>query len=346
MALNASSPVGVVGDQNGTMRVLTSGRGVRLAVAGLVLGAVSVGGVAFGQGDAARYAPIVPRSAVRFIPVPRGASVDEPIWLGSQRIQVSYFDGTIGSLARINKSRSRFVDVQSLQMPGCGQTGADRETRRTDGEIVYRTTCFRPDPSLPLTLPNLLGFALMDLRTGASRRLAALQPTYVTGSLSFSPNGRRGVASTGGPSSRLEWVSAMGLTVFQQGLAIAEGPTWSPDGLLIAFDGTSSEAAATMNLYTFRPDQPSKLHRFASGLANVEPGESAWMPHSSRWLMANVQPLHQPAGLWIFDVATGRKALVIEGRNLGRPAVSPDGKTLAIGVGIDARWRRPASSPA
>jgi hypothetical protein len=253
-------------------------------------------------------------------------------------MQISYFRATIGSLARVSKSDSRFVHVQSLQMQGCGETGADRQTRKADGEITYRTTCFRPDPSLPLTLPNLVGFALMDLGTGASRRLAALQPTYVTGSLSFSPNGRRGITSTGGPSSRLEWVSDTGLAAFQQGLAIAEGPTWSPDGLLIAFDGSSSQTASTMNLYTFEPDHPSKLHRFASGLTNVEPGESAWMPHSSRWLMANVQPQHQPAGLWIFDVVTGRKALVIEGHNLGRPAVSPDSKTLAIGVGINARW--------
>ena len=63
------------------------------------------------------------------------------------------------------------------------------------------------------------------------------------------------------------------------------------------------------------------------------------MPGSSRWLIINLQPPHEPAGLWLMDITTGRKAFLLQGSEFGRPAVSPDGRTLAVGVGIDAEYR-------
>jgi hypothetical protein len=63
------------------------------------------------------------------------------------------------------------------------------------------------------------------------------------------------------------------------------------------------------------------------------------MPASSRLLIANLQPTNQPAGLWLVDVTTGRKALLLKGPLFGRPAVSPNGRTVAVGVGVDAEYQ-------
>ena len=306
--------------------------GVALAVAAVV-------GSGFRQGSHPDPMPIATGSDVRAIAVPRGAAVDDPIWVDSRSIQVAYWRAYHPSLARLAGSAGRFVPIRTLRMPGCGITSADFGARRTVDEIVYRTECFRPAPTLSLSLRNLIGYAVLDLRTGVSHRFGSVQPTYVTGILSFSPNGKRAVTATGGPNPKLEWVSPSRFTVIRQGLSIAEGPRWSPDGRLIAFVGTSSETDAEVNLYTFRPDQPGNLHLVASGLKNVLPAAIAWMPHSSRWLIANVQPSHQPDGLWFFDVDSGRKALLIEGQHFGRPTISPNGRTLAVGVGIENEYQ-------
>jgi hypothetical protein len=40
------------------------------------------------------------------------------------------------------------------------------------------------------------------------------------------------------------------------------------------------------------------------------------------------------------DAETGRKALLLKGSLFVRPAVSSDGRTVAVGVGVDAEYQK------
>jgi WD40 repeat protein len=68
-----------------------------------------------------------------------------------------------------------------------------------------------------------------------------------------------------------------------------------------------------------------------SGLKNA--GGSVWSP-DGRWLVLPLEPEHGKEGLWLVHVATGKRFLVLEGKQFGGTAWLPDGRTLVTAVGI------------
>jgi len=60
------------------------------------------------------------------------------------------------------------------------------------------------------------------------------------------------------------------------------------------------------------------------------------MPNS-QWAIVSMHPNNQPEGLWVIDVQSGRKALLVAGREFGQPAVSPSAGRVAVGVGVEAQ---------
>jgi hypothetical protein len=288
--------------------------------------------------------PVLSRSDVRFIPVGKGAAIDDPIWVNAHTLFVTAWHNYAGSLAKVDPSRGDFLTVPTLKLSGCGLSPERFATRKGKQAIAYQVDCFRPGARRshnPVT-----EFGVLDLSSEHNRRFGSISlPLGSTGRVTFSPDGTRAVLDSGGLYSQLEWLSPHNLTPIRQGLAIAAAPTWSPDGRLIIFGGIQQPSGGadittqTTNLYTFRPNEPQTLHLVARGLQNFEPSGVAWMPGSSRWFIANLQVAHEPTGLWLMDANTGRKALLLKGPLFGRPAVSPNGRTLAVGVGVDAEYQ-------
>jgi Tol biopolymer transport system component len=309
-----------------------------LALAALV----SVHRIAAAQASA----PVVSRGDVHFIPGPRGAAVDDPIWLNDHALLVTTWNHYNPSLAQVHLADGDFKQVPTLKISGCGLTTARFATRKGEHAIAYLADCFRPGQSRAIN--PISEFGVLDVNNHRNRRFGSIAlPLGSTGRFTFSPDGTRAVLASGGLYSQLEWLAPEKLTRLRQGLASAAAPTWSPDGHLIVFGGVPEDAKEITtdptDLYTFRPTEPGKLHLVARGLENFEPSGVAWMPSSSRWFIANLQPAREPAGLWLVDANTGRKVLLLEGSEFGRPGVSADGRTLAVGVGVDAEFQKDTS---
>ncbi len=311
--------------------------GVLLA-SGIVVGLSALfGAIAFGSGRTAPAAALVPSRDVRFVRAPAGVTVDDALWLSAGRFLVTIWPRktVFTTLDLTSLGSETFKRLTTLTEPGCKPMSAlfpvlDR------GRVVYLASCWANQ------LSQRSGLASLDPQTGQNRRFGPYRfSQYFNGRFSFSPGGARAVIDTGGLNSKLEWLTGQKVVPVQQGLAEAEGPTWSPDGKLIMFGGVTEPhndadiAELPTNLYTFAPSTPTRLHRVVSGLKNFRPSGVAWMPNS-KWVVANIQPPGQPSGLWIVDATTGRKALLLAGTEFGRPMVSPDGRKVAVGTGVDA----------
>jgi hypothetical protein len=293
----------------------------------LIVGAL---GAAFVSRSSTATTPILSSADVRLIPAGRGVAIDDPIWVNPNTLLVTAWHNDVGSLARIELSRGRFRTIPTLKLSGCGLSPERFATRKGRQAIAYLVDCFKP--GVRRSRNPVTEFGVLELSSQHNRR--------------FGSNGTRAVLDSGGLYSRLEWLSPHKLTPIRQGLAIAAAPTWSPDGRLIIFGGVpwpSRDADITTqptNLYTFRANDPRSLSLVARGFNRFEPTGVGWMPGSSRWFIANLQPADEPAGLWLMDAETGRKALLLKGSLFGRPAVSSDGRTVAVGVGVDAEYQK------
>jgi hypothetical protein len=306
---------------------------------------VVAGSVSFpGLIPAQAAGPVLGPGNVRFIPVGHGTAIDDPIWANGHTLFVTAWRDYVGSLAKVDPSRGHFLPVPTLKLSGCGLSPERFATRKGKQTIAYLVDCFRPGALRSLN--PVTEFGVFDLGSERNRRFGSISvPLGSTGRVTFSPDGTRAILDSGGLYSQLEWLAPHKLTPIRQGLPIAAAPTWSPDGRLVVFGGVPQPSGSAdittqpTNLYTFRPNEPQTLHLVLRGLQNFEPTGVGWMPASSRLLIANLQPTNQPAGLWLVDVTTGRKALLLKGPLFGRPAVSPNGRTVAVGVGVDAEYQ-------
>jgi hypothetical protein len=315
----------------------------QVAVGGLALFITLMTGAAaaaLGTVQTYRWEAIIPTTHTRLIRAPLGTAVDDPVWLNKRAVLVTLWRQQFASLHRVALPKGDFESVRTLEVAGCHPTTAQFPTWK-GREIAYLTSCFRPPTN---RLPQKLsGLAVINPRSGRTRQLGSYGFSIgFNGRFSFSPAGTKGIIATGGLYSQLEWLTARPRVAIKQGLAVAEAPTWSPDGRLIAFggvphpNGDADVATLPTNLYTFRPRDPKRLHLVISGLHDFRPVGVSWMPHSSRLLVGSLHPAGQRPGLWLVDALSGRKALLIAGSEFGRPAISPDGRMLAVGVGIDA----------
>jgi dipeptidyl aminopeptidase/acylaminoacyl peptidase len=84
--------------------------------------------------------------------------------------------------------------------------------------------------------------------------------------------------------------------------------------------------------------QDGSLRVLVNGLrAEAAP---AWSP-DSRWLAARLDFGRGQEGLWLVEVATGKRHLVLAGEQVGDAAWSADGRRLVAPAGIDAHGRNP-----
>ncbi len=314
-------------------RALFGVRRSRALVVAVVAALVGVGAVT-ATGGKARVAPLVPRAEVRFIPSLAGREVDDPFWIGRDKLLVTVWKQQFAYLAVVSTRSGLYSPRSTLAEPHCHPTAAQFPTWDA-GEVVYLTTCFGKAGSID----RGSGLAVLDLRTGRNRPFGTVRfSIFFNGRFSFRPDGRRGVIDSGGLYAQLQWLEPNRLVPIKQGLAIAYGASWSPDGNTILFAGVPQNygagdiALASNNLYAFDPARPQRLHLVVAGLQDFRASTPGWMPNS-KWAVLAMRPPGQPYGVWILNVINGKKALLLRGSDFGRARVAPDGRTVAVTEG-------------
>jgi Tol biopolymer transport system component len=150
----------------------------------------------------------------------------------------------------------------------------------------------------------------------------------------------RGITSDGNGYSlyeQLYWIEPDRWEPLDVGFPQAYGAAWSPDGRQIAFFAAPEQGLegidrldAVYNLYLMQPDG-TDVRPFVKGFRY--PDRPAWSP-DGRWLVfsATFGNLIKQKGLWLIEVATGERRLIVRG-DYGWAAWSPDGQRL---VAVDS----------
>jgi Tol biopolymer transport system component len=301
----------------------------------LVLGGLVGIGVATAADGQSRVAPLVSIADVRFIPAAAGSTVDDPFWIGKSKLLVTVWGQRFSHLAVVSTLSGNYASQPTLREPGCHPTSAQFPTWDA-GAIVYLTGCFG---NLSKSDDRGSGLAVLDLGTGRNRAFGTVRFSLAfNGRFSFRSDGRQAVIDSGGLYAQLQWLKPNRVVPIKQGLTIAYGASWSPDGKTIIFAGVPRNhgggdvALADNNLYTFDPAHPRRLHLVVAGLHDFRASSPGWMPNS-RWAVLAMQPPGQPYGLWIINVTNGKRALLLRRSDLGRARVAPNGRAVAVSEG-------------
>jgi Tol biopolymer transport system component len=304
------------------------------------LGVAAIGASAGGTSVGA----VVSTGGVRFIPAPAGTEVDDPFWIGKDKLLVTVWGERFSHLAVVSTLSGQYASQPTLREPGCHPTSAQFPTWDA-GAIVYLTGCFG---NLSKSDDRGSGLAVLDLGTGRNRAFGTVRFSLAfNGRFSFRSDGRQAVIDSGGLYAQLQWLKPNRVVPIRQGLTIAYGASWSPDGKTIVFAGVPPNygggdiALADNNLYTFDPAHAQRLHLVVAGLHDFRASSPGWMPNS-KWVVLAMQPPGQPYGLWIINVTNGKRALLLRRSDLGRARVSPDGGTVAVSEGSMAPYEHPA----
>lgn len=280
---------------------------------------------------------------IGFIPAPRGAVLGVGAWLpGQERVVVSYrppggelADAHIYTVAAYDPEL-RLVPLPND--PSCARTGHVVPGMLADGRLAYVQRCIG-NPRVPQEANSLMVF---DFASGTA---TPLFPYYLHANqvqYALAPDLRRGVISDGrGLHERLLWLEPAGTRPVPD-LAFERvwGPTWSPDGRMIAVaavaSGNGAQGLARLDLpwglYVL-DGQASRPRLLLDGFSSL--ASFAWSP-DGRWLLGSGTRGNDGAsGLWLVEVASGRASLVVAGTEQAGGAVwLPDGRTIVVSVGV------------
>jgi dipeptidyl aminopeptidase/acylaminoacyl peptidase len=158
------------------------------------------------------------------------------------------------------------------------------------------------------------------------------------GDFSYSPEGIGIINDGNGLYEQLAWIRQRRLVRLRLPFDRVGYPSWSPDGGWIAVDaapaGHDAQGLSRLdlprNLYLLTRD--GKVARLlVPNLANA--GGSSWSP-DGQWLTLALKPRDAPEGLWLVHAASGRRFLLLPGRQFGGTAWLPGGRRLIAAVGI------------
>lgn len=317
---------------------------VSLAVAALG-GRASFGASGVDRVDAAS-------ARVRLIKAPGRGAFTDVAWLPSfHRLAVTYAAGA-------NPAQGRFVVVIGLDGKGYRRLPLWRDAAcpiqltsmprpRPDGTLAYLHACWGNAARVPNRITSLLAY---DGRTGRNWRLVRYFLPQSGARYDISSLGDL-VASEGDTfTGRLFRLGPDRQTPLSNGLRGTGLVSWSPDGHQMVADAREHpgvQGADGRDLYLLSR-RGTVIRRLARGLDSVS--RAGWSP-DGRQLAVTMQPAGDRSGIWLIDVRSSRRRLILRGSDLEAPIWLPDGTTLVAPVGSLSRFpplpgqRRPPNSP-
>jgi hypothetical protein len=218
---------------------------------------------------------------------------------------------------------------------GCDRNGFEVPTRLPDGRLGYILRC---GPTGEFR--DVLYMMTYNLKTEQTTPLLSYplpSPVLGTGGYSWNPEMTRGITSDGNGYTlyeQLYWIELDRWEPLDVGFPQAYGASWSPDGQQIAFFGAPEQGLegidrldAVYHLYLMKPDG-TDIRPLVRGFRY--PDRPVWSP-DNRWLVfsARFGNIIQRKGLWLIEVATGTRRLIVEGDYVFA-AWSPDGQRLVV----------------
>lgn len=272
------------------------------------------------------------------VPIPNNLDVTAVAWVDDWLVvAVQPFEKPTAFSARLWRMRLDGSDAEPLPVPdypGCHRQGHEAPTRLPSGQLGYMVACF-PAATSAISRLHLMSY---DMRSGESRSLLRypLPSSQVgTGGYSWNPPMTRGITSDGngrGLSEQLYWFMLDRWEALDVGMPQAFGASWSPDGTRIAFLGAREQGLsgvgrveAVFNLYLMNADG-SNMRPLVEGIRYVS--STDWSP-GGRWIVLHgvFGRLVQERGVWLIEVATGKRTLIQAGQVVF-PRWSPDGRRL------------------
>jgi len=278
--------------------------------------------------------------AVQITPVPGPPGIyGFPVWLGDGLV-MEYETGENRTLfsSRIWYVKPNGSDMKMLPLPdypGCNFNNFQAPTSLADGRLGYIVRCASPNEYF-----DPLYMMAYDVQTGQVAPLLSYSlPARLvgTGGYSWNPEMTRGITSDGNGRTlyeQLYWIEPDRWEPLDVGFPQAYGASWSPDGQQIAFFGAPEQGLegidrldAVYNLYLMKPDG-TDIRPLVRGFRY--PDRPVWSP-DNRWLVfsARFGNIIPQTGLWLIEVATGARRLIVEG-DYGWAAWSPDGQRLVV----------------
>lgn len=277
--------------------------------------------------------------SLEVVPTPPG-TIGLAAWINEQLVvQLTPPDNrTIyeSRLWLLNRDGSSPTELQLPRRPECEahRVSFEAPERLPDGRLGYILRCgVTQDPFARL---NMMAYDVGD-HTSIPLRQEPLPSQHVgTGGYSWNPAMTRGITSDGAGfvGEQLYWFTATTTEPFNHSFAAGLMAHWSPDGASIAFvaapDGLLDGPAgldAAVNLYLFDPEA-DHLRALVEGFRY--PSGVVWSPNS-HWIVmgGTVGRFRQTRGLWLVEVATGTRKLLLEG-DYEIADWSPDGRSLLV----------------
>lgn len=284
--------------------------------------------------------PVEPRST-HFLPAPKGAVLESPVWLRAQRRLVAMLippgKGTDAAYDHLYSLRLDGTALRRLPLPtqaGCKLTSQAAPVALSRSRIAYLQECWGQE--IPHNAKYLRTFDVASGRVGYLRPYSLV---VSAGIFAVGPRGAVVINDGRGLSERLLRLTPTHAVPIALPFLRAGYPAWSPDGRRIAVDAVpGSEHASGVarldlprNLYLI--DAEGRIRRvLVRGLADA--GLAAWSPNS-RWLALRLQPAHGHVGLYLVDVSTGVVHLLRRGDYGGVTWITNREIVAAVGVFSD-----------
>ncbi len=212
--------------------------------------------------------------------------------------------------------------------------GAGEPVRLTKHEADDLNPTFSPDGShlaFVRTFPTHSELFMIPALGGAERKICSLRSTR--SGVSFAPDGKT-LAVDDGDASGLP--TGIFLVMVEDGgkkrltappeYAADDKPRFAPDGNTIAFIRSFGEIVQELFVASLAGGEPRQLT-----FDKTEIDGAAWSADGKNIVFASMRRNNSQMRLWQIAATGGEPELIaLGGKNLGNPAVAPDGRTIAF----------------